>query len=187
MYVIFASYGNDSMALIQWARERRLRDVTVVYSDTGWAADYWPERVEQAEAWVRHLGFHAARTHSEGMKNLVIRKKAWPRGGGGKYQFCTESLKKAPARQWLEKHDPEGIATCINGIRRCESANRITAPEWVEQSFDHGGRELWSPLVRHTHADRDALIKRTPFDVLPYKSKEMLALRQCRKKGVKTS
>ena len=49
-YVVFASYGNDSIALIQWVYERRLKNVAVVYSDTGWAADWWPARVKKAEA-----------------------------------------------------------------------------------------------------------------------------------------
>lgn len=33
-YVIFASYGNDSIALIQWAFEHRLQNVVVAYNDT---------------------------------------------------------------------------------------------------------------------------------------------------------
>ena len=94
------------------------------------------------------------------------------RGGGGKYQFCTDALKKQPAREWLDKHDPDKEATCIVGIRRCESRNRKDFPEWKEFSEEHGGRELWAPLVRHSDLQRNALIKRTPFDVLPYKSKE---------------
>lgn len=172
MYVIFASYGNDSIALIQWAHERGLSNVTVVYSDTGWASDYWNDRVAEGERWVKTLGFNISRTHSEGMANLVGRKKAWPRGGGGKFQFCTEALKKEPARQWLDRYDPEKLATCMNGVRRCESRNRLTTPEWIESSPGHGNRELWSPLVRHTDGDRNRLIANTPFDVLPYKSKE---------------
>ena len=40
-HLIFASYGNDSIALIQWAHERSLPDVHVAYTDTGWAADWW--------------------------------------------------------------------------------------------------------------------------------------------------
>ena len=52
MHIIFASYGNDSVALIQWAHERRLTDVTVLYSDTGWAADWWAERVLKAGWWL---------------------------------------------------------------------------------------------------------------------------------------
>lgn len=97
-HLIFASYGNDSIALIQWARERSLPDVHVAYGDTGWAAEWWAGRVDQAEAWVRSLGFVPHRITGEGMEALVARKKAWPRGGGGKYQFCTEALKKEPAR-----------------------------------------------------------------------------------------
>ena len=145
-YVMFTSYGNDSIALMQWAHERGLRDVHTAYSDTGWAAPWWPARVEQAEAWARSLGFTPHRIASEGMEALVARKKAWPRGGGGKYQFCTEALKEEPARAWLALNDQAGDATCMTGVRREESENRRDAPEWVTASEDHGWRELWQPL-----------------------------------------
>ncbi len=171
-YAIFASYGNDSIALIQWALDRGLKEACVVYSNTGWAAEYWGSRVVEAEQWVLSNGFSAERTSCGGMAELIKRKKAWPRGGGGKFQFCTEALKKEPARKWLDEVDPDKEATCINGIRRLESANRLTAPEWTEESEGHGGRELWSPLVRHTEEMRNELIAKTPFAVLPYKSKE---------------
>jgi len=184
--IIFASYGNDSIALIQWAHERAMRDVIVAYSDTGWAADFWPARVERAESWVRSLGYEHARIHSEGMESLVRRKKAWPRGGGGKFQFCTEALKEAPALAWLDDIDPKGDAICMTGIRREESANRATAQEWVEESPGHGGRSLHCPLVMHTEAMRDALICRTPFEVLPYRSKECYPCVNARKIELRT-
>lgn len=171
-YVIFASYGNDSCALIQFAYERGLNDVVVAYSDTGWAAHWWAERVERGEEWVRSLGFVTVRIGSEGMVNLVRRKKAWPRGGGGKFQFCAESLKQQPAIAWLESVDPDKSAICMIGIRREESANRATFPEHIKDSEKHGGRDLWAPLVRHTAADRDALLAKTPFAPLPTRSKE---------------
>jgi 3'-phosphoadenosine 5'-phosphosulfate sulfotransferase (PAPS reductase)/FAD synthetase len=171
-YVIFASYGNDSIALIQFAHERGLRGVHVAYSDTGWAASWWPQRVERAEAWVQSLGFATHRIASEGMEALVQRKKAWPRGGGGKFQFCTEALKEQPAQEWLAAHDPDAEATCLTGVRREESENRRDAPEWVTASPKHGGRELWQPLVRHTEAMRDALALKSPLPLLPFRSKE---------------
>lgn len=171
-YVIFASYGNDSVALIQFAHEAGLQDVHVAYGDTGWAANWWPARVEKAEAWVRSLGFTPHRIQSEGMESLVMRKKAWPRGGGGKYQFCTQALKKEPAQKWLDEHDPQKESTCMVGVRREESANRKDAPEWVESSPDHGGRELWQPLVRHRETERDALALKSPLPLLPFRSKE---------------
>lgn len=71
-HMIFASYGNDSIALIQWAHERGLSDVHVAYGDTGWAAEWWPARVDQAEAWVRTLGFVPHRIKGEAMGALVI-------------------------------------------------------------------------------------------------------------------
>lgn len=171
-YVVFASYGNDSIALIQWVYERRLKNVAVVYSDTGWAADWWPARVKKAEAWVKSLGFEPVRLESEGMEALVIRKKAWPRGGGGKYQFCTAALKEGPALCWLDQIDPGGDTVAMIGIRREESANRTNFPEWVEESEKHGGRSLHAPLVRHTETDRNCLLAKTPFEPLPHRSKE---------------
>lgn len=38
-FVLSASYGNDSIAMLRWAYEQELADVTVVYCDTGWAAE----------------------------------------------------------------------------------------------------------------------------------------------------
>ena len=173
MRVIFASYGNDSIALIQWAYENLTpQEITVAYSNTGWAADWWGDRVERAEDWAVSLGYRTTTIRSEGMESLVRRKKAWPRGGGGTFQFCTHNLKQAPALAWLDSVDPDKEAICMVGIRREESANRATFPEWTEESAKHGGRSLHAPLVTYTEARRNELIAKTPFDVLPHKSRE---------------
>jgi len=168
-YVIFASYGNDSVALIQWAKEKGLKNVCVVYSDTGWAADWWMKRVEKGELWVKSLGFTPIRINSIGLEKLVRKKKGWPRQG---MQFCTQELKIFPAIEWLKKNDPEKNAICMVGVRREESANRANWPEWVDESPNHGGREMWSPLVKHSDAERNKLIQRSGFDVLPHRSME---------------
>ena len=55
-FVIRASYGNDSIALIQWAREECLTDVVVLYSDTGWSRAWWARRVEQLMHRARRTG-----------------------------------------------------------------------------------------------------------------------------------
>lgn len=171
-YVIFASYGNDSIALIQHIATtvKTPRSVAVVYSDTGWAAPWWEERVRLGEELVVSLGFTPHRTMSEGMVSLVKRKRGWPMGGGA--AFCTAELKVLPGLRWLEEHDPGGEATVCTGVRRVESANRATAPEWVFESPRHGGRELWQPLVRHTDEMRDELIREAGFEVLPHRSME---------------
>lgn len=170
--VIFASFGNDSVALIQWAHEQGLQGVTVAYSNTGWAAKKWAERVRVGRAWVESLGFQFVEIPSMGMYGLVRMKKAWPRGGGGKFQFCTEHLKEGPALAWLDQVDPEKDAICMIGVRREESDNRATHPEWIEESEKHGGRSLHAPLVRHLEAERNALVLKSPLPVLPHRSKE---------------
>jgi hypothetical protein len=37
-YVAFVSWGNDSIALVQWLHEHNFEGVTCVFSDTGWAS-----------------------------------------------------------------------------------------------------------------------------------------------------
>lgn len=184
-YVIFASYGNDSIALIQWAYESGLKDVVVAYSDTGWAASWWDQRVIDAQLWAMSLGFSTHILHSEGMPDLARRKKAWPRGGGGRFQFCTYELKEKPALEWLDQIDPNKEVTCMVGIRREESANRANFPEWTAESEGHGGRELHAPLVRYNEKMRNELIAKTPFRPLPTRSKECWPCVNARKAELK--
>jgi 3'-phosphoadenosine 5'-phosphosulfate sulfotransferase (PAPS reductase)/FAD synthetase len=168
-YVLFASYGNDSIALIQWAHENGLSNVFTLYSDTGWAKPEWYERVERAEEWVRSLGFTPHRTTSIGLEALVREKKAWPRQG---MQFCTTRLKMEPSMRWLDEVDPLGLAVCMVGVRREESQNRRNFPERFATSENHGGRSMWAPLVDVAQAERDRLIQRAGFDPLPHRSDE---------------
>lgn len=144
-FVLFSSGGNDSIAAMQLMHEYRLpeqRAVAVLYSDTGWAAPGWEERVTRVAAWAWSRGFFFARTQSVGFENLVHKKKRFPRG---QMQFCTSELKIVPAQQWLQEHDPGGRAVCVNGVRRAESLRRRDTPVYVPISDAHGGRALWSP------------------------------------------
>lgn len=175
------SWGNDSVALVQWCRENGFEDVTCLYNDTGWSwpaygnHEAWLDRVERMEGWARSIGFRTARTPSMGMEALVLspRGNGWPRQG---MQFCTEILKIEPTLRWLAENDPQGVAVCMNGKRRAESTERRQTPEWIEESPFHGGRTLRQPLFAHTDADRDALIHRAGFEVLPHKSRECICV-----------
>jgi 3'-phosphoadenosine 5'-phosphosulfate sulfotransferase (PAPS reductase)/FAD synthetase len=168
-YLLRASYGNDSVALIQWAHERKLKDVSVLFSDTGWAAPWWEPRVAQMEFWADLLGFDTVRIPSVGLEQLVRNRKGWPRQG---IQFCTTELKILPALKWMDEHDPFGLATVVVGIRREESANRRSFPEYVESSPDNDGRAMWAPLVDYSEADRNALLARAGVEPLPHRSME---------------
>jgi 3'-phosphoadenosine 5'-phosphosulfate sulfotransferase (PAPS reductase)/FAD synthetase len=168
-HVIFASGGNDSVALCQWAHENGYQNVAVAYSNTGWAAQWWPLRMVKFKAWVESLGFAYHEIPSEGMEALVDRKKGWP---ANRPKFCTYELKIKPAQAWLEAIDPCKDATCMVGVRREESAERLSWPLWIESSPNHGDRSLFSPLAPFTEPERDALIIRAGWTPLPHRSKE---------------
>lgn len=57
-YVVKCSYGNDSIALLQFLHEYNLKHplgkVVVLYNDTGWATAWWPARVEKGESLHDH-------------------------------------------------------------------------------------------------------------------------------------
>jgi 3'-phosphoadenosine 5'-phosphosulfate sulfotransferase (PAPS reductase)/FAD synthetase len=168
-YVVFASGGNDSVALVVWAKNAGLKNVVVSYSNTGWASPDWPERIEQFSAFVKSCGFDFAEIQSEGFDNLVRRKKGFP---ANKPKFCTYELKIKPAKEWLDIVDPEKNAVCMVGVRREESTARLNWPEYVDESENHGGRDLWSPLVRVKEVERNELIKESGLEVLPHRSRE---------------
>lgn len=169
-FVIKSSYGNDSVALIQWAHEQKLEGVTVLYNDTGWARRWWKtERVPELERWVRSLGFNTASTVSIGMEALVHQKKSWPMRLA---QFCTLELKITPTLAWLAENDPDCRAIILTGIRREESENRKDAPHYRLCSANDGGRTVIAPLVEMKEADRDALLTRAGVAPLAHRSDE---------------
>lgn len=179
--VVGTSWGNDSVALVQWCVENGLEDVVCLYNDTGWAwpahgnHEAWIDRVGRMEEWARGLGYRTDRTASMGMEALVLsaRGNGWPRQG---MQFCTDVLKVQPTIMWLAEHDPRGQAICMNGKRRAESTVRANTPEWVEESPFHGGRTLRQPLFAHSDSERDLLIRRAGFEVLDHKSRECVCV-----------
>jgi 3'-phosphoadenosine 5'-phosphosulfate sulfotransferase (PAPS reductase)/FAD synthetase len=170
MNVISASYGNDSIALIQWAHERGLSDVHVVYCDTGWSAPNWPIRVIEGERFAKRLGFKTHQSKSIGMEELVRIKKGFP---GNAQQFCTAHLKGLPFLEWIDKADPECKAVVLIGKRRGESDARKNTREIIgEGSEYHGGRKVWHPLYAHSKESRNELLARAGFTPLPHRSLE---------------
>ena len=169
MNIIFTSCGNDSVALLQWAMENELPDLVAAYSDTKWSSPEWPLRVAKVKAWVESNGGEFVTIESEGFKSLVKRKMAFPTNGMG---FCSYELKIKPAQEWLESFDPDKKAICYTGVMRIESESRKNWPEVKESSPNHGGRRLVSPLATFTEQQRNELLNRSGFEVLPHRSME---------------
>ena len=169
MNIISSSYGNDSISLIQWAHDAGLKDVIIAYCNTGWAAPDWAEGVAECEEWAHTLGFETVQIESIGMEELVRIKQAFP---SNQYQFCTAHLKGIPFLEWADTVDPDCKATVLVGKRRAESKKRENTPEFVEDSEYHGFRRLWHPLYAHADEDRNKLLDKAGFDVLPHRSQE---------------
>lgn len=170
MNVISSSGGNDSVALIQWAYERNLPDVTVAFCNTGWGAPSWENRVTGVHGFASGVcGFKHIKLKSIGMVTLVRDRKGWPGNG---MQFCTTHLKMVPFLEWIDEVDPDRKAVVLIGKRRAESERRANTPEFIESSEVHGGRKVWHPLYGHTDFERNELLGRAGFEVLPHRSLE---------------
>ncbi len=172
----FSSAGNDSVALTWWLALRGFTRVKVLFTDTGWAAPGWLDRVQRMARWVEGLGFEfvglppvSFGEHGEGLPGLVRAKKGWPRNG---LQFCTGELKIKPAHDWLEANDPERRLVCAVGVRRGESQARADYPAMLHESGAHGGRPRFAPLVDYSASDRDWLLTNAGWEPLDHNSDE---------------
>jgi hypothetical protein len=183
-FAVFSSGGNDSIALLQLLHEARTYSwprnsarIIAVYSDTGWAAPYWAERIAKLEAWCAERDIEHVTITSKGFEDLVRGEgnrlgEAPGRFPTGKQKFCTRQLKILPAQEWLKAADPAGEFICVVGVRRAESERRKDTPVIVPFSEHHGWRQLWHPLAETDDADRDALLERAGWEPLPHRSDE---------------
>jgi 3'-phosphoadenosine 5'-phosphosulfate sulfotransferase (PAPS reductase)/FAD synthetase len=169
-YIARCSYGNDSIAMLQLMHEHRLKSVTVVYSDTGWATPEWAERVDRGEEWVRSLGWEPVRLSSKGFEAGVLGHSQTGMFPTRLRKWCTKELKIRPFLAWVKEADPDKQATICVGVRRAESEARKQTPAFMPEQDN--GRHVWHPLVEFSDADRDAMIQKTPFPVLPHRSDE---------------
>jgi 3'-phosphoadenosine 5'-phosphosulfate sulfotransferase (PAPS reductase)/FAD synthetase len=169
-YIARCSYGNDSIAMLQLMREHGLKDVMVVYSDTGWASENWEDRVARGEAWVSSLGWSAVRLASKGFEAGVIGHSQTGMFPTRLRKWCTKELKIRPFLKWVKDFDPDKRCLICVGVRRAESDARKGAQAFMPEHDN--GRHVWHPIVEFDDAARDAMILKTPFEILPHRSDE---------------
>src|SRR3990167_5336990 len=98
MNIIIANFGNDSIALIQWAHEHHLDNVTVIYVETGWAAPEWGKRVEHCQSWLKKLGMNSVTLKPRlSFTDLMQERGQFPTR---KFQWCASILKGAVIVNW---------------------------------------------------------------------------------------
>jgi 3'-phosphoadenosine 5'-phosphosulfate sulfotransferase (PAPS reductase)/FAD synthetase len=173
MYIIFGNYGNETLALMQWAHERQLAPVTVVNIETGWAAEGWQTRVEQAQQYAKQCGFSIVSLPAK--KNFVQLMKEQKNFPSTKFQWCAGFLKGLPFLDWLDKQDALNSGTELTILiaqRRALSRAQANMPEFVEASGHYGDRKVWYPLFDATNETRNELLQRAGFSLLPHRSLE---------------
>ncbi len=169
MNIIFGNYGNGTIALIQWAFEQKLENVTVISINTGWATQGWSAHVERAQRWVEFCGFKVIELKSpSSFDDLVRARKQFP---SLKFQWCPLLLKGIPLLNWLDDLDPSCLSTILLAKRRAHRRN-IDLPEWIDSSEHYGGRTLRYPLFNCDDEFLKGLINRAGFRYLPHRSLE---------------
>ena len=170
MYVLCGNYGNETIAVIEWAKQQSLSDVYVVHVDTGWAASCWAQRVQQGVEYVRDAGFQSVALRSPlGMSESVKDRGSFP---SQKYQWCPIQLKGLALLEWLDQQDDACEAVMLLGKRRCQSAAPSLMQQHEPESELHGDRDVWYPLTDVGDQQFTQLIKQAGFDVLPHRSLE---------------
>jgi 3'-phosphoadenosine 5'-phosphosulfate sulfotransferase (PAPS reductase)/FAD synthetase len=146
------SGGKDSTALALLLREAEIPHVRI-FADTGFehptTYDYLEllrERLGEITTVRNEALWRDARPGEEGMLTLIRRKQMFP---SRQRRFCTELLKLAPVKAYLDEVDDEVVNAV--GVRADESASRARMPEWEwSEGLDV---EVWRPLLSATFAD----------------------------------
>jgi len=55
--IFCCSGGNDSVALIQWGHESKIKNITVIFNDTGWAIPWWSGRMKEIKILCKKYKF----------------------------------------------------------------------------------------------------------------------------------
>ncbi len=169
MHILRSNYSNNSMALIQWAHEQQLKDVIVVYVDTGWAAEGWLDYVSQCERFVQNVGFNIKHIKPvTPFEDIMEMKGGFP---SRQRQWCALHLKGIPFLKWIDEADPDTKATVLLPKSRVET-NFTDIPEYIESCEFNGERRVWQPLFNIDQLQRDALLARAGIAPLPYPSQE---------------
>lgn len=149
IFILCYSGGKDSTAAVVYLlKERRLKNVLVVFCDTGNESPDTYQYIDYISTLLVSWG-HPPIITLQGeysFYSLAKKKKRFP---SIKARFCTEWLKIVPKCRWIEEQEFEKDPILVMGIRKEESPARSSRQEW-ENSTRVFGQTLWNPLIDWT-------------------------------------
>jgi hypothetical protein len=177
IHIIRSNYGDDSIALTQWAFEASLTQVFVVYIDTGWSSVCWEERVKRGEMHAKHLGYQVVRLKAPiSFNDAVLGRKSFPTA---KFAWCAGILKGLPFLDWVDQLEIEMNSEALvllakrkSAVKTIENSVNIQIQEWINSSEHYNDRTVWHPLINIEEAERNALLSRAGFSPLNHRSLE---------------
>lgn len=172
---VCVSGGKDSTATAIALKQNNI-PFEMIFADTQWEAKTTYEFLDYLET---ALGQSITRIKSEGMKNLVFRKKGFP---GSNMQFCTDELKKKPMDLYLmdrERENPWHNILVTVGVRREESNKRKDAKFFETDPVS--GFDYWRPIADWTVEDVIIAHNEAGIDLNPlyYESSERVGCFPC--------
>ena len=113
MNILFGNYGDGTIALIQWAHENKVENVTVCHMETGFAAadESWQQRVQQGIALAQAYGFSTQTLKSVmTWSELVLKRQEF---SSAQSPTCAGWLKGLAFLECLDENDSACQATIV--------------------------------------------------------------------------
>jgi hypothetical protein len=172
MYFIFGNFGDNTVALIRWAYLQKLKEVTILYIETGWSSVSWQRRVQESQVLLARYGFQSRALKPKRTFIELIRERGEP--PSAKFQWCSTFLKALPLLSFLDEVDPSCEGVILLGSSQSDSRARHGLSEFIEESEHYGGRTIWYPLFDKTLSEKQDLIAQTGLCLLGNRSQECL-------------
>lgn len=172
MNILFGNYGDGTIALIQWAHENKVQNVTVCHMETGFAAadESWQQRVQQGIALAQAYGFSTQTLKSVmTWSELALKRREF---SSAQSPTCAGWLKGLAFLEWLDEVDSACQATIVLPKHVTEDRGDVVLQEWEKHSPHFGERRVWQPLYDLVDDHFYDLIRRGGFKPLYHRSLE---------------
>ena len=174
MNVITGQYGNETIALVQWALNHKLDQLVVVNVETSWQAVGWDQRVLKAKQWLDGNGVESHTIRPRQSFDQSMREHhAMP---DSQNTWCAQHMIGDTLLDWLDEVDPMLQAHLYVGNRKALSKAWQTESFHQPKSEYFERRDLFQPLLDYDNQKLIDLIAMTP---LPYLSHQSLGCGPC--------